>query len=77
MQARARARTCLHIREERCVARKVSLAWVQGDGLTMGGLLIVAKGDEGVKYAYAEEVFGDHAGNDVILQHCRAIAGQS
>jgi hypothetical protein len=47
---------------------------MQGDGLTMGGLLIIAKGDRGVKYAYAEERFGDHASNEAVLKDCKAAA---
>ena len=46
----------------------------QGDGLTMGGLLVVKKGSGGVAYAYAEERFGDHAGNEIISNVCRDIA---
>lgn len=40
----------------------------------MGGLLILKQGSGGVAYAYAEERFGDHAGNEIILNKCREIA---
>jgi hypothetical protein len=57
----------------------VSVFWesinfnVQGDGLTMGGLLIVNKGNGGVAYAYAEERFGDHADNETVLKVCSSL----
>lgn len=46
---------------------------MQGDGLTMGGLLIVNKGNGGVAYAYAEERFGDHADNETVLKVCSSL----
>ena len=33
---------------------------MQGDGLTMGGLIVLKKGGE-VVYTYGEKTFGDHA----------------
>jgi hypothetical protein len=33
---------------------------VQGDGLTMGGLIVLKKGGD-VQYTYGEKTFGDHA----------------
>lgn len=60
-----------------------NLAWdvlksapVQGDGLTMGGLLILKQGNDGVAYAYAEERFGDHAENETIMNVCRVVAAR-
>ena len=44
---------------------------LKGDGLTMGGLMVVKKGDAGVQYAFAELNFGDHADPAEILNACK------
>ncbi|CAL8462490.1 g2023 [Coccomyxa elongata] len=62
-----------HAREAKEV-HKIEDSNLKGDGLTMGGLLILKQGSGGVAYAYAEERFGDHAGNEIILNICREIA---
>lgn len=46
---------------------------LQGDGLTLGGLMVIKKG--GVpSYAFAEERFGDHASMDDVLTACKAAS---
>ena len=46
---------------------------LQGDGLTLGGLMVIKKG--GVpSYAFAEERFGDHASMDDVLKACKAAS---
>ena len=47
-----------------------------GDGLTLGGLLVVKRGGE-VQYAYQEEVFGDHAPKEDVLRAAREAAGKA
>lgn len=42
---------------------------LKGDGLTMGGLVVV--GNAGVQYAFAELNFGDHADPAEILSACK------
>ena len=44
---------------------------LKGDGLTMGGLMVVKKGSGGVQYAFAELNFGDHADSAEILNACK------
>lgn len=39
---------------------------VQGDGLTMGGLVVVRKGNGGVEYTFAEKSFGEHAAESEV-----------
>ena len=46
----------------------------QGDGLTMGGLMVIKKGVGGPSYAFAEERFGDHASFDEVLEACQAAS---
>lgn len=46
-----------------------------GDGLTLGGLLVVKPGGE-VAYAFQEETFGDHAPQEDILRAAKAASGQ-
>jgi predicted dithiol-disulfide oxidoreductase (DUF899 family) len=47
-----------------------------GDGLTMGGLLAVKKGDGGVVFAAQETDFGDAPTDDQVLAAARAAAGK-
>ena len=47
---------------------------LKGDGLTMGGLVVVRKGDAGVQYAFAELNFGDRAESAEILEACGQAA---
>lgn len=41
---------------------------LKGDGLTMGGLFVIGKGNAGVEYMFIEETFGDHAPTEEVLQ---------
>ena len=43
---------------------------LKGDGLTMGGLMVVRRGEGGVEFAFAELNFGDHAEPAEILKAC-------
>ncbi|KAK9906498.1 hypothetical protein WJX75_002938 [Coccomyxa subellipsoidea] len=61
-----------HAKEAKEV-HKIQESNLKGDGLTMGGLLIVNKGNGGVAYAYAEERFGDHADNETVLKVCSSL----
>jgi hypothetical protein len=44
-----------------------------GDGLTLGGVLVLKKGGE-IEYSFAEETFGDHADFDTLLAACEKAA---
>jgi len=44
-----------------------------GDGLLLGGLLVVRKGGE-VEYAFQEKTFGDYAPPEEVLEAARAAA---
>ncbi|CAD7697044.1 unnamed protein product [Ostreobium quekettii] len=50
---------------------------LNGDGCTMGGLFVVAKGKAGVQYMFVEETFGDHAPADAILKAAEEAASKS
>lgn len=41
---------------------------LKGDGLTMGGLFVIGKGNTGVEYMFLEQTFGDHAPVEELLQ---------
>eukprot|EP00884_Botryococcus_braunii_P005731 jgi/Botrbrau1/15159/Bobra.0149s0026.2 len=47
-----------------------------GDGVTMGGLMVVRQGSGGVEYAFIEETFGDHADHDEVLAAAKAAASK-
>ena len=47
---------------------------LNGDGLTMGGSLVMRRGDLGAEFAYAEHNFGDHAEAADILDACSRAA---
>jgi hypothetical protein len=47
---------------------------LNGDGLTMGGLLVMRRGDLGAEFAFAEHNFGDHAEAADILDACSRAA---
>lgn len=52
---------------------KTLVVALQGDGLTMGGLMVIKRGGE-PSFAYAEERFGDHADFDEVLKACQAAS---
>ncbi|ORZ34769.1 hypothetical protein BCR44DRAFT_132011 [Catenaria anguillulae PL171] len=45
----------------------------KGDGTILGGLVLMAPGDGGVVYEYAEREFGDHAPLEVVLEKCKEL----
>ena len=47
---------------------------LNGDGLTLGGLLVVARGGD-VVYSHGEKTFGDHAPEDEVLAAARKAGG--
>ena len=47
---------------------------LKGDGLTMGGLMVIKKGTGCPSFAFAENRFGDHAEIDEILKACQAAS---
>ena len=49
---------------------------LKGDGLTMGGLVVVKKGNAGVQYAFAELNFGDHAEPADVLSACKEASAR-
>jgi len=49
---------------------------LKGDGLTMGGLMVIQKGGI-VEYSYREKVFGDHAPDNEVMEACKKAAGQA
>ncbi|PRW57143.1 hypothetical protein C2E21_3832 [Chlorella sorokiniana] len=48
----------------------------KGDGLTLGGLLIIKKGGD-IAYSYAEKTFGDHAPMEEVLAAAKAAGGKA
>eukprot|EP00296_Roombia_truncata_P001657 JP437469.1.p3 GENE.JP437469.1~~JP437469.1.p3 ORF type:complete len:86 (+),score=2.70 JP437469.1:209-466(+) len=47
---------------------------LDGEGRLLGGLLVVGPGNTGVVYEYHENVFGDHADPQVVLNVTKRIA---
>lgn len=47
---------------------------MNGDGLTLGGLMIFKKGGD-VAYSYPEKTFGDHAPFEKVLEEARKVGG--
>ena len=48
---------------------------MKGDGLTMGGLMVVSK--DKVHYAFSEKVFGDRAPMDDVIAAAKAAVAAS
>ena len=46
-----------------------------GDGLTMGGVLLLRQGSGDVAYCFAEQTFGDHAPFEELLEASRKVKG--
>ena len=46
-----------------------------GDGMTMGGLMVVSKNE--VHYAYSEKVFGDRAPMEDVISAAKAAVASS
>lgn len=44
-----------------------------GDGLTMGGVLLLRQGSGDVAYCFAEETFGDHAPFEELMEASRKV----
>lgn len=40
---------------------------LKGEGRILGGILVMSKGEKGVKWIRTEKSFGDHASNEEIL----------
>jgi hypothetical protein len=45
-----------------------------GNGLTMGGLMVMRQGNGGIEYLFLEEDFGDSAGNKNVLKAAEGAA---
>ncbi len=66
------ADACAQIWKHAKVAKEtVKDSNLKGDGLTMGGLMVIKRGDAGVQFAFAELNFGDHAEPAEILDACK------
>jgi len=46
---------------------------MEGEGKLLGGLLVVGPNDQGVLFVHREEVWGDHAKLEDVLEACRKI----
>jgi len=47
---------------------------LRGEGLLLGGLIVVAPGDGGIVFEFREEMFGDHADPKQVLEVARKLA---
>jgi len=46
---------------------------MEGEGRLLGGVLVIGPHDQGIVFEYHEEVWGDHAQLEDILEACRQI----
>lgn len=82
--ASARHQAACRLHDEACMMRMshgiyagVVHALQVGDGLTMGGTMIIGKGDSGVLWQHLERGIGDIAQPLVVLGHAQQVAGKA
>jgi len=46
---------------------------MEGEGRLLGGLLVIGPGDTGVLFEHREEVWGDHADREKVLEACKSL----
>jgi hypothetical protein len=49
---------------------------LEGDGMVLGGILVVKQGEGGPVFMHIESTFGDHADVQQILEAARKAAAQ-